>query len=64
MRLTSQIAHAACRPLLAPQSLSPRKRDNVQAKGKPNQIRGLAGSPGNSLRKRRFYGQADPTAHS
>ena len=35
-----------------------------QSNSKPKKIKGLADSPGNSLRKRLFYGQVDPTAHS
>ena len=35
-----------------------------QSNSKPKKSKGLSDSPGNSLRKRRFYGQVDPMAHS
>ena len=54
----------ACRPLLALPSLTPPKWAKEQPYGTPNHIKGLADSPGNSSRKRLFYGQADPKAHS
>ena len=60
MRLRPQLAHTARRPLLAPQSLAPQQCAKGQPDGKPNKIKGLADSPGNFLRKRFFYGRADP----
>ena len=40
------------------------KSGRGQLNSKPNKIKGLAGSPGKSLRKRLFYGRGDPMAHS
>ena len=50
-------------PADSPVSKTP-KCDMKQANGKPCKIKGLAGSPGNSLSKRRSYGQVDSVAHS
>ena len=64
MRFRPQLAHTARRPLLAHRSLTEQKGAKRQPKGKPDRTKGLADSPESSLRRRLFYGQADPVAHS
>ena len=54
--------HSAPSPTSSPVSSTPKLCQRA-AKGKPDKINGLVDSPGNSLRRRLFYGQADPMAH-